>query len=44
MFNRKKNFDLKEYEQTLVNHALEDDKLIRETGVKFDMRKVSKVK
>lgn len=41
VFDKKKNFDLNEYEQILVNHALEKNKLVRDAGAKFDMKKVS---
>ncbi len=44
IFDRKKHFDLKEYEQIIVNHALEKKKQVRESGIVFDMKLVSNVK
>lgn len=44
LFDRKKNFDLKEYEQIVVNHALEENKLVREAGAKFDIKLVNQAK
>lgn len=42
-FNKKTNLDLKEYEQIIVDHALEKNKLKKQAGIIFDMKKVSKV-
>jgi len=35
---------LKEYEQIVVNHALEENKLVREAGAKFDIKLVNQAK